>query len=288
MGNRHEEPHGADAATRDAVCMEPTGEPAATRLRREPPRFRAVEVSRVEVLTPRLVRVTFTGNELDGFVVDEPAASVRILLPSPGADALVMPAWNGNEFLLPDGTRPAIRTFTPRHWDAARRELAVEMVRHDGGGVASDWAGAAGPGAKAAVSGPGRGYAVAGDAPAFFLAGDDTAIPAIAQLLEVLPASATVRAHVEIAHPDARFALPPHPAAVVVWHDADPGAAPGDALADAAMSSTFADGERIWIAGEAAAMQRIRRHLFQTVGIPRARTTIRGYWKSGRRGDAEE
>jgi NADPH-dependent ferric siderophore reductase len=267
--------------------MDRTDRPAATRVRREPPRFRAVEVARAELLTPRLVRVTFTGDALDGFVLAEPAASVRVLLPSPGSEHLVMPAWNGNEFLLPDGTRPAIRTFTPRHWDAARRELVVEMVRHDGSGVASQWAAAVQAGAPAAVSGPGRGYAVPDDAPAFFLAGDDTAIPAVAQLLEVLP-PVPVRVHVEIAHPDARFALPAHPTAVVIWHDAADGAPSGAALVDAIASSTFVDGERIWVAGEAAAMQRIRRHLFDTVGIPRSRTTIRGYWKAGASGDADD
>ena len=56
------------------------------RVRREPPRFRRVEVRRVEERTPRLTRVTLGGDELEGFAVEEPAASVRLLLPSPGAD----------------------------------------------------------------------------------------------------------------------------------------------------------------------------------------------------------
>jgi NADPH-dependent ferric siderophore reductase len=41
----------------------------------------------------------------------------------------------------------------------------------------------------------------------------------------------------------------------------------------------------VWAAGEAAAMQRIRRHLFDEREIPRPRTWIRGYWKHGRAGD---
>src|SRR5687768_15346574 len=89
----------------------------STRTRREPPRFRALEVLRVERRTPRLLRVTFASPDLDGLAVPEPAASVRLLLPSPGTAELVMPAWNGNEFLLPDGRRPTLRTFTPRRVD---------------------------------------------------------------------------------------------------------------------------------------------------------------------------
>ncbi len=80
-------------------------------IRREPPAFRHVEVLRAERLTPRLASVTFAGPDLDGLVVDEPAASVRLLLPSPGVEALVVPERQGNEFLLPGGERPIIRTF---------------------------------------------------------------------------------------------------------------------------------------------------------------------------------
>jgi NADPH-dependent ferric siderophore reductase len=44
----------------------------------------------------------------------------------------------------------------------------------------------------------------------------------------------------------------------------------------------------VWAAGEAAAMQRLRKHLFEERDIPRARTTIRGYWKHGRAGGDDE
>src|SRR5437588_10054614 len=89
----------------------------ATRARREPPPFRRVAVRRVEHSSRRLVRVTFAGPDLEGLTVEHPAASVRLLLPSPAGHELVMPSWNGNEFLLPDGRRPAIRPFTPRRVD---------------------------------------------------------------------------------------------------------------------------------------------------------------------------
>src|SRR6476659_2727822 len=112
------------------------------RVRREPPRFRQVAVHRVEPLGPRMTRVTFAGPDLEGLKVDDPAASVRLLLPASGATELIMPRGNGNEFLRPDGRRPAIRTFTPVRVDDAKLELVLEVVVH-GGGVASQWAAAA-------------------------------------------------------------------------------------------------------------------------------------------------
>jgi NADPH-dependent ferric siderophore reductase len=257
------------------------------RLRRQPPAFRPVTVERVTPLTPRLVRVTVGGPKLDGLVIDQPAASVRLLLPSPGGGGLVMPAWNGNEFLLPDGTRPVIRTLTPLRLDPAGPRLDVEIVLHEGGAAAA-WARAAAPGEEAAISGPGRGYPIDPDAPGFLLAGDESAVPAVGQLLEALPAGRPVRVVLEVADPAARLELPGRPDTTIEWCDLPAGAPPGDRLVAAVTGAGLPAGTRVWAAGEAAAMQRIRRHLFEEQGIPRSQTWIRGYWKHGRAGDADD
>jgi NADPH-dependent ferric siderophore reductase len=261
--------------------------PATVRHRAAPPRFRRAVVRRAVRLTPRLVCVTLAGPDLEGLTVEQPAASVRVLLPSPGTHELVVPSWNGNEFLLPDGRRPAIRTFTPRRVDPVALELEVEIVTH-GAGVASEWAQAVEPGNPAAVSGPGRGYVIDPTAPAFMLAGDETAIPAISQLLEALPTEPPVHVHIEVAHPDARLALPDHPHATVEWHALPAGASPGDALVAAVRGTDLDADTRVWVAGEAATMQRIRRHLFEDRGLARAQASVRGYWKQGRGGDVED
>ena len=261
--------------------------PATVRIRREPPRFRRMVVRRVEELTRRMVRVTFGGSELEGLTVDHPAASVRLLLPSPGSTELVMPAWNGNEFLLPDGQRPTIRTFTPFRVDPEALELDLEIVVH-GGGAASGWAAAAQPGDPAAISGPGRGYTIDAEAPGFVLAGDETAIPAIIQLLDTLPAAKPVQVFIEVVAPEARLALPDHPGSAVEWCDLPPGAPCGDTLLAAVRDSDLAPGTRVWAAGEAAAVQRIRRHLFEQRGLSRSQATVRGYWKHGRAGGADD
>ena len=265
----------------------PAATPDPARIRREPPRFRRVEVSRVEPITPRLVRITLTGPELDGFALAEPAASVRLLLPASAGEDLVIPVWNGNEFLLAGGRRPAIRTFTPLRFDEGAFALDIEAVLH-GDGVASRWAISASAGTPAALSGPGRGYTIDVDAPAFLLAGDETAIPAIRQLLEELPPTTPTRVLIEVAQPDARLDLTGRAVVAVEWHDLDAGAPPGDALVAAVRATALVDGTRVWAAGEAAAVQRIRRHLFEERGMPRPQAAIRGYWKHGRAGDDDK
>jgi NADPH-dependent ferric siderophore reductase len=224
-------------------------------------------------------RFVLGGAELTGFSMDEPAASVRLLLPR--ADGtLEMPEWTGNQFELADGSRAPIRTFTPRWFEADTLDLAVDIVGHDHG-AASDWAAAASVGDPVAVSGPGRGYTIDADASAYLLAGDETAIPAISQLLEELPSPIPVRVIVEIADPSAQLALPAHDGAVVSWHELPAGAAPGTAMI-AALTALDEFPPAAWVAGEAAAIQKIRTHVLDDRGLPRSAATIRGYWKQGR------
>ncbi len=251
-------------------------------MRREPPAFRRVAVARFADLSPYLRRITFTGDELEGLSIDEPAASVRLLVPSTGAGELVMPEWNGNEFLLPDGRRPLIRTFTPRYLRSRPAELDLDIVLHGEEGI-SGWAARADVGAPAAVSGPGRGYEADPSADPLVLLGDESALPAIGQLLEAIPSKVRVIVHIEVARADARIDLPAHPGAAVVWHDLPPGGSPGVTLLAALEVADLSDGARVWVAGEAAGVQRIRKHLAGR-GVERSRTTVRGYWKAGRAG----
>src|SRR5690606_26523200 len=103
----------------------------------EPPSFRAAEVVAVEDRSPHLRRITVEGPDLVGFEVPEPASSVRWLPAQDGE--LVIPEWNGNEFLDADGSRPPIRTLTPLAVDPVAGRMAVEVVLHDDGPL-SDWA----------------------------------------------------------------------------------------------------------------------------------------------------
>ena len=247
-----------------------------------------VEVARINPRSAHMARITLAGPALEGLDPGLPAASVRLLLPVLPADTteVVLPTWNGNEFLLEDGSRPIIRTLTPLRLEPDPFELDVEIVRH-GQGPLSAWADAAKLGDRAAVSGTGRGYEIEPEGRAFLLAGDESALPAISVLLRELPAEADVRVLVEVRHLDARLELPAHRGATVHWHQLDAGSRPGDSLVAAVTRARLDPDVRVWAAGEAAAMQRVRRHLFDERGLPRSRAVVRGYWKHGRGGDVE-
>lgn len=260
--------------------MSPEESTTPVPVRREPPRFRRVRVRSLGLLGPRMLRVVLGGDELAGFAIESPASSVRLLLPPPGAPSIVMPAWTGNQFELPDGSRAPIRTFTPRYFDEERHELTLDIVLHDRG-AATDWARAAKLGDEVAISGPGRSEELDPSARSHLLAGDESAIPAIGQLLEAIPADHVVEVHIEIADSNGRLELPPHPGATIEWHEAASGAAPGDAMVLAVVAVDPLP-DAVWVAGEAAAVQRIRKHLFDERGRARSTVTARGYWKLGR------
>jgi NADPH-dependent ferric siderophore reductase len=253
---------------------------AAGRIRRQPPEFEPVTVLRVDTRSAYLRRITLHGPSLTGFVPPLPAGSVRLLLPDSLGAELRLPIWTGNEFRHGDGRRPVIRTLTPLRHDAAAGELDVEVVLH-GGGPLARWAVEARGGEAAALSGPGRGWELPADLGSLMVIGDESAIPAIGQVLDAVSASAAVRTTIEIGHPDASVPLGLRP---VDWVIRPAGDAPGSALVRAVTSSDLAEDVTVWAAGEAGAMQRIRRHLFERVGLARRRATVRGYWKHGREG----
>jgi NADPH-dependent ferric siderophore reductase len=52
-----------------------------------------------------------------------------------------------------------------------------------------------------------------------------------------------------------------------------------DDLVPAVHDLDLPDGVRVWAGGNAAEVQRIRKHLFDERGLPRPHCVIRGYWK---------
>ena len=98
----------------------------------------------------------------------------------------------------------------------------------------------------------------------------------------MLPESVSVEVIVEIADPVAKLDLREGGAVRTQWVELPADAPPGNALVDAIASVDLVPGAKVWVAGEASAMHRIRRHCFEERGLPRSDVTVRGYWKAGR------
>ena len=250
--------------------------------RRHRPPPRRAEVVSVSRLTPRLVSVTVRGDDLSVFAGAAPTSHLKVFLPADGQAAPVLPQAgpDGGPSWSDDEARPVVRTYTPRRWDEASGTLELQFVIH-GEGPASAWAEQAKPGDQLAVRGPGGRFQLDPAVRHWWITGDESAVPAIATLLEALPASATAEVHIEAAGPEDEIPLASPAQTTITWHSRRTPQAWGAELADAARGASFAPGTHVWVACEASAMRGIRRYLLGERQLPPASLVTRGYWRLG-------
>jgi len=233
----------------------------------------------VSKIAPRLISVVVTGDDLDGFADAAPTAHLKVFLPAAGQDAPNLPEFAAPGAQADEGPAPTLRTYTPRRYDPATKTLEIQFLLH-GEGPAAAWAERVKPGDKLAVAGPGGRFSLEPAVDHWWLAADESAIPAVATLLEALPETATVEVHLEVDGPDDEIDFTAPGKTTISWHHRSPGAFGAD-LAAAARAATIPDGARIWVACEASAMRGIRRYFIAERDIPAASLVTRGYWRLG-------
>ena len=232
-------------------------------------------------IAPRLVSVLVSGEGLEAFADAAPTSHLKVFLPAPGQDEPLLPEFMSAGQPVPDDApRPSVRTYTPRRFDAASGTLEIQFVLH-GAGPASEWAERASAGDKLAVAGPGGRFVMDPETERWWIAGDESAIPAVGTLLEALPASATAEVHIEVtdAADEVEFGSPAK--TEITWHHRPSPDAFGAELDEAARAAAIADGTRVWVACEAAAMRGIRRYFLGERRLPASSLVTRGYWRIG-------
>lgn len=302
-----------------------------------------VEVRAVRRLSPSFVRVTFSGADLidfdDGGSLGTRDTRVKTIVPAvPGAQAasgidVTAPGWYRSWLARDPDLRGHMRTYTARsaRLDAPIPELDIDFVlhldAHGGGGPATVWAANAQVGQGLTILGPNRhsddpaGIEFRPPTPApgqqvqLLLAGDETALPAMAAILETLPDHYTGTALIEVPSDEDRQHLTAPPGMQVLFLPrAEP--ASGEQLQAAVeqmiteyrlpdsnasdcpdidvdsgilweTNSDTADDVPTdpfyaWVAGEAAIVRDIRRSLVGTHGVPRRHVAFMGYWRRGR------
>lgn len=278
-----------------------------------------VEVVSAERLCPSFVRITFAGPGLADFGVDGPLLDQRIklVLPEPGGrppeiDTTHPDGWYAAWCALPEGERGSMRTYTVRalHGTGADTRLVVDVVVHAHGdlGPGCRWALTAAPGDRVLVVGPRRGEEFGGiefapgRAGQVLLVGDETAVPAVASILESLPAGTSGRAYLEVPTSADILDLRPPRGLRLVWlprHGAPHGepalgsvaamfGVTGRPRPDVEVDEVWEtpthdpeEGLYAWVAGESGMVTRLRRLLVREVGLPRHQVAFMGYWRQG-------
>jgi NADPH-dependent ferric siderophore reductase len=242
-------------------------------------------VIRREELSPHMVRIVAGG---DGFADfsnnDFVDRYVKIVFPQPGIEyPSPLDLWSIRE-TMPREQWPYTRTYTVRWVDEAARELAIDFVVHGDEGLAGPWAAQAQPGDTLTFTGPGGAYNPAPDADWYLFAGDEAALPAIAAVIESLPAEATGLAFLEV-DSDADIQPVAAPTGLELRWLTRNGVPAGEsnllvqAVADAAWPAGRVD---VFAHGERGYMKALRDVFFKQRGLDRKQVSLSGYWAKGR------
>lgn len=248
-----------------------------------PPDLRILTVRDVRDLTPRMRRISFSGEDLARYAAPD-QIHCRLLFQEKDAAEPQWPHLNDNgRIVWPDAGKLASRIFTIRRIDPTAGMLDIDFVRHEGGGPGVTWAADAIAGEVVGILGP----AAYGPKPARWrlLAGDETGLPGIARILEGLPRSATGVALIEIANAAEMQEIDAPQGVEIRWLSRD-GAAPGtttllsDALRALHLPSDH-DGLFAWIGAEYSAFRDMRGYLRTEIGLPASRMIAFSHWRRG-------
>lgn len=252
------------------------------------PYFREMRVVGARDIAPHMRRLTLAGEDLARFVGG--GLHVRLLFPPSraapprwpvcGADG--RPQWPQGE------ERPLVRIYTIRAIDVQRGEVEIDFVLHQGDAMpGARFAAEARPGDIVGMTGPGGGCA--GEADWYLLAGDDTALPAIARMLEAMPAGKRAVVRIEVDGSGDEQDIRSAANVDLRWLHRN-GAEPGTtALLENAVravdwprSSTrvFA-----WAGCEHGSFRAIRRYFRAERGLTREQHLVAAYWRRGYEGD---
>ncbi|MDC3091474.1 siderophore-interacting protein, partial [Rickettsiales bacterium] len=144
-------------------------------------RTRLIKVLNKKKVTPNMLRITFTHEDLFDFPNNEKGGYVKLLFKDKSTNTEL------------------VRPYTIRDFRKKRLELDIDFAIHSkDSGYASNWAAEAKVGDQIYISGPGAKNLVDLNSNWFFLVGDMSALPAISVNIEELDENSTGFAIIEI------------------------------------------------------------------------------------------
>lgn len=240
--------------------------PQIERVRHELKR-RSLTVSATEYVTPQMLRITLTGDDLADFISAAPDDHVKIFLPNAIGE-------------------PERRDYTPRRYDNDARTLMLDFAVHEAG-PATQWALDAKPGSTLEIGGP-RGSAVISGVTRWILVGDETALPAIGRRIEEADAGTSIVSIAVVAGAEEEQAFETQASLETLWVHRPLSQATDASGLIAALEKVALEPETfIWIAAEASVARAVRAYLVEKRGYPLSWIKAAGYWAKGK-ADAHE
>jgi NADPH-dependent ferric siderophore reductase len=241
-------------------------------------KLRNVAVKKKYDLTPNMLRIILTGDELKDFPEGQESAYIKLLFVS-------------------STTKPIMRTYTIKKFDLASLELTLDFVVHgvnndpiiqaEQFGPAISWANNVEVGEQITIDGPGPVKLIDSNADWFFFAGDMTAIPAISTNIECLPEGAKGHAVLEILTEADKYPIAAPKGINIHWVINNEPNQKNSVLLDAVKKIKWLAGApHIWVASEFDAMRSLRRYFKESftekkLTINHGQIYASSYWKMG-------
>lgn len=241
--------------------------------------IRRIFVARKQRLSPNMLRVIFSGEDLASFPEGFESGYIKLRF-----------LMNQNKAYPSNSTasdeKARVRSYTIRHFDLAAQALTVDFALHSDESVdegpASFWVQQCAVGDEITIDGPGPAKIISHHADWFFLVGDMTALPALSVNLEKLPASAMGYVVIEV-RSEADKILPPLPEGMNVhWVVNDHSSSDQHLLVHAVEVLPWHQGDvAVWSATEFGVMKRLRKYFKHEKQVDSKKLYISSYWKSG-------
>ena len=220
-----------------------------------------IEVVSTRALSPHLRRITFNGPELE-LSAQQVAPALKLFVPHE------------------QGT--VVRPYTVRAADIGTGRFNIDFALC-ADGPASNWAEAAKPGAVIECAAPHSGFDYQPDIDWYLLIGDASALPAIAAIVEAMPAGVPVLAMIETPTALDRLALDSDAFLLAQWFSREQRWLGPDLCLEeviGALAPRRGRG-RAWIAGEVERVRFLRGVVSSALHLDPADITASGYWKYG-------
>lgn len=250
-------------------------------------------VAAIEDVSPHLRKVTFVAPRLAEAVTAGPDQRIKVLLTPPNGGELRLPRgdnWYAEWCATPADERFVMRTYTIRALRPEVAELDIEFVLHGVNGPASAWVSSAALGDQIGLIIPfavdssstkgllmsGVDYVPPAESVSRILVADETALPALAGILEQLPPAVHATVFVQVPDSTDIRPLPTPGTATITW------LTPSTSLLEAIKSVELPfDPDYAWVAGESSMIKQVRRYLVNAAGMPKSAISFQGYWKRG-------
>lgn len=232
-------------------------------------RLRTLTVAEKNYLTPNMIRIVLTGEDLADFPEEQESGYVKL-------------HFSANETNNENPAKKIVRSYTIRKFDKPALRLTLDFVAHGDSGPASAWALTTTVGDTITTDGPGAVKLVDVRADWFFIAGDMTALPAMSVNLEKLPANAVGYAVIEVLSKEDQQTLVAPAGIEIIWVINPHPDKENTCLIDHVKTLTWLEGTpNIWVASEFEGMRHLRRYFKQEKLAQRGQIYASSYWKMG-------